>query len=1335
MSEQSLLPTTPPKYAVPYTYADNYIPVDRDSVKILINGSDLILVTETGEQLVFAMGAELASLGDDLIRLKFKDGTQLTSQEILESADLVNTTPNLNTNNPTENAQTHPSETVIEEVIQENILEEIVVLNGENIGGSEGGEVSTEESVNVAESEEVTLPKRVNTEEELIVAKKTAGDAPKPTNIVEMDNENIIVEPTDTPPVSLLQVGSHVDNNTYSIDVGFGNDEARQDASVSKQYDTTVVDLSSETANGWQVNVMNGYYGTDDGKMVRVIRLDDADSINSITGLPADYQVVKYGDPDSAKYGLAENEFAIIYPQNSHDMFDLHVDYNDLNGAHAQKDYGVRVVDSPSSLTDNNNNILLSSEPNSVHVMGGSQDDTILAGYGKDIYEGGGGALNTVDYSKINGSLTIDLNQGKVSGTVDHQLNDIQKIIGSDHGDTIIGAEGVDNVIIGGAGDNIIIGHSGNNVLDGGLGGTNTLSYENAQSGVVVDLIDGTAKHGSTQEYTDTVEHFHNVIGSQFDDILIGSATDNNHLMGGAGNDTLIGMNGFNTLDGGSGFNTASYEKATSGVTIDLRLQDQQVTNNGFGGKDSLINIQQIIGSNKNDLFYIGKGNTIIDGGGGNDRFDLSGTNDDSRAVLTGGKGNNIFIAGKGYNKFIGDSLYSASSSNIIDYSRATDSNGVHIDLDNGVVYRNGFGGIDQLEYITGVVGTDFDDYIVLGSKGNQHISTGGGNDTIIMNGSAGYTNTIDGGSVTDSSGNTLVNTVDYSKATGSVVMNFDYGQNKHNVTQNGFGGRDSLANIHNIIGSKNFDDILEGNNLNNIITTGEGNNTVFGSLGNDTLIGGSGVNTLDYSHLQADSSLGVTINALNKTVIKQVDGSYSQDSYTNFNQFVGSAGDDLFIVDQHTQSVSGGVNTGLETGFDTVDFSNLLTSLTIDLKNGNASNYHGTVNINLENINGVKVSGNSNIGHTIYGNDNDNVFDGGAGNDVFHPGAGSNTVNGGGGLDWIVYDDYTTDVNVDLSHNGFKDGTVIKADGTDTLTGITHIKGGAGNDTLAGGGYLAGGAGNNTLMGYGTDAYAHYNQTNGRVVVDLRQDAHGEGHTTSNGFGGNDTLINIDNVIGSRFSDDIFGNNNDNIIKAGAGDDRIYGSLGNDIIDGEGGNDTLDYSTLDLGHSVNINLNQSGSTFAVDKIKTANSSMVGQDQFDNINNIVGSRGNDIFTISDSMELYAFNEIDGGGGNANTIKKSQASDNSYFLFTQEGGLNLKNIQVLDFRDGKDIDTIAIDLDTLFQNYTSGSKINLLMDIGDVFLPYGDYAGWTRTEDSANQYTWSNGEYSLVCGFA
>ena len=124
--------------------------------------------------------------------------------------------------------------------------------------------------------------------------------------------------------------------------------------------------------------------------------------------------------------------------------------------------------------------------------------------------------------------------------------------------------------------------------IDGGTG-TDFVSFNfGGNSAVTLDLansgIQNTGK-GKVQ-----IVYIENVEGGAGNDRLYGNSSDNT-LSGLAGNDILVGRAGNNTLDGGDDFDTADYSSVSSlnGINVNLGLSTQQVQNNGYVGKDTLI--------------------------------------------------------------------------------------------------------------------------------------------------------------------------------------------------------------------------------------------------------------------------------------------------------------------------------------------------------------------------------------------------------------------------------------------------------------------------------------------------------------------------------------------------------------------------------------------------------------------------------------------------------------------------------------------------------------------------------------------------------------------------
>lgn len=101
------------------------------------------------------------------------------------------------------------------------------------------------------------------------------------------------------------------------------------------------------------------------------------------------------------------------------------------------------------------------------------------------------------------------------------------------------------------------------------------------------------------------------------------SGANNDTLEGGGGNDVLEAGLGINIIDGGSGIDTISYEhlslRLNAGVAVYL--------NNGYAHdlvdtsrlSDSFSNIQNVIGSGREDLLHGSSGNNVFEGGAGAD--------------------------------------------------------------------------------------------------------------------------------------------------------------------------------------------------------------------------------------------------------------------------------------------------------------------------------------------------------------------------------------------------------------------------------------------------------------------------------------------------------------------------------------------------------------------------------------------------------------------------------------------------------------------------------------------------------------------------------------------
>jgi hypothetical protein len=187
----------------------------------------------------------------------------------------------------------------------------------------------------------------------------------------------------------------------------------------------------------------------------------------------------------------------------------------------------------------------------------------------------------------------------------------------------------------------------------------------------------------------------------------------------------------------------------------------------------------------------------------------------------------------------------------------------------------------------------------------------------------------------------------------------------------------------------------------------------------------------------------------------------------------------------------------------------------------------------------------------------------------------------------------------------------------------------------------LSGNAGNNVLNGMaGTDT-ASYAEAAGPVTVNL-----GLAGAQATGMG-NDRLVSIENLAGSRFNDRLSGNGGANRLDGGAGSDTLAGGDGDDtyvvdratdIIAGDtGGVDTvlsavnwtlqpsLDHLTL-VGAAVNGTGNQAANRIVGTAQANRLTGLAGNDTLDGgggADTLTGGQGNDTYVVQQASDIIA----------------------------------------------------------------------------------------------------------------
>lgn len=364
-------------------------------------------------------------------------------------------------------------------------------------------------------------------------------------------------------------------------------------------------------------------------------------------------------------------------------------------------------------------------------LTGGNEDETFHGGNGADTISGGPGS-DTLSYSASGTAVTIRLWDGFASGghADGDTFNGIENVEGSFGNDTIAG-NAEDNELSGKAGDDTIDGGKGNDsiwgavgqddlfgglgndylsggsqndnvdggegddILDGGAGadlingrdGTDAVSYASATGSITLHLWSGTGLAGDAQG--DDLHSIENIIGSNYDDFIMGSFISNtiwlgngndtgnggynddilygeagddtifadegnDTIFGGIGDDGLHGRKGDDLIDGGSGADrvygylgndTVTFENSNSGVDVSI------VRGTGIGGDaqgDTYNNIENFIGSAHNDIIKGDAGINILSLGGGDD-IAHGGFSADT---IEGGSGNDT-IYGDGGDDYI----------------------------------------------------------------------------------------------------------------------------------------------------------------------------------------------------------------------------------------------------------------------------------------------------------------------------------------------------------------------------------------------------------------------------------------------------------------------------------------------------------------------------------------------------------------------------------------------------------------------------------------------------------------------------------------------------------
>lgn len=500
---------------------------------------------------------------------------------------------------------------------------------------------------------------------------------------------------------------------------------------------------------------------------------------------------------------------------------------------------------------------------------------------------------------------------------------------------------------------------------------------------------------------------------------------------------------------------------------------------------DYLVSIERVLGTTFNDHLFGNTQNNALNGADGNDTLDggsgdddLSG--DDGNDNLSGGDGNDILLGGAG-----ADTLSGGAQDDILDGGLGKDT-------------LNGGAGDDILYY-------------------------GGGLD--IMNGGQGH------------------DLADFSVLDGKLTVALG-GMGNTFFDPAGSAGRNTkiaeLTGIEDVYGSQG-DDLITGNAGANTLDGYLGNDTLVGGRGDDDLYGDAGLDTVDYSRENGTAGVRVDLSKdqdrfaidsfggrdqLND--IERFKGTQFSDLMLGSNDadiFLGGGGDDTIDGNKGDDTLIGGEGGGTDQynggdGFDIVSYERTTKGVTFTIGQFNATG----VEVGLDTFYEIEAFAG--------GQGDDNVKGTGNGDYYFYIG-GLDTFDARGGRDTLDFSRFGASITIDLAA-----GSDAQTSDTTTapdqnlrsivvVSSVEDLRGTDFDDVLTGSATanrLYGGKGDDILDGGQTkDNDELYGGGNGSDVLDYS--GHSSAVVASLESGdGNDTVQNVEWLVGTDFSDTLLG-------------------------------------------------------------------------------------------------------------------------------------------------------------------------------------------------------------------
>ncbi|HYX15147.1 MAG TPA: hypothetical protein VE944_12420 [Nostoc sp.] len=309
----------------------------------------------------------------------------------------------------------------------------------------------------------------------------------------------------------------------------------------------------------------------------------------------------------------------------------------------------------------------------------------------------------------LNGGADSDILNGNGGNNI---LN------GNDNSDILNGGDDND-VLNGGAGSDILNGNRGIDILDGGAG-SDILNGGSGRDTLIggADGGDDTFVFSEGDDRIDGGDGFDTVIYRGTSQRITLSGVGTVRKDGGLGLDTLLGVENI-IANAGVANNTIDASQSVAGVSITVNLETRSLVANNVPVLETLpftvVDFDDVIGTNANDSIFGDEQNNQLSGGNGNDT--IKGGNGTDR--LTGGAGNDIFdfglvlesqpgassdvitdFIGNGNNALLGDRIDLST----IDANPFSEGNQAFTFIGTAV-----FSAVGQVRYVAGILAANTD--------------------------------------------------------------------------------------------------------------------------------------------------------------------------------------------------------------------------------------------------------------------------------------------------------------------------------------------------------------------------------------------------------------------------------------------------------------------------------------------------------------------------------------------------------------------------------------------------------------------------------------------------